>query len=219
MTLLSCVHYDVDYNNAFWDSKCMNYGDGDKRLFMPLVGAVDVTGHEIGHGLIQNTANLVYFGQSGAANESFADIFGITLKQYLRGEGDPLKANWLVGSEIVGPEFPGKGIRSFKDEKAFDGDDQPKHMKDFVRTFDDNGGVHTNSGILNFFFYLMCTYMNQPSYGKPIQIMYNTLLVINKFANFKTIVKNAIKVSDKLYGKHSPESEAIFKAAKEVGIL
>lgn len=201
MALISSVHYDKDYNNAFWNGEQMIYGDGDGQIFIPLALAVDVCGHELTHGVVQNTAGLVYYYQPGAANESFADIFGVTLKQYLAGQKDPVTANWLVGDAIVGPKFPGKALRSFKDEKAYSGDDQPKYMKNFVYTASDNFGVHTNSGIMNHGFYQVCLALNEPSFGKPIQIMYATLLNIGKYSGFKTIAKTAVKQAEKLYGK------------------
>ena len=63
--LKSYVHYDNNYNNAFWDGQRMTYGDGNGTTFTPLT-AIDVTGHEITHGLTTFTADLVYQNESGA---------------------------------------------------------------------------------------------------------------------------------------------------------
>ena len=68
--LVSYVHYGNNYSNAFWDGQRMTYGDGNNNPFT----ALDITGHEITHGLTNFTANLVYQNESGALNESFSDI-------------------------------------------------------------------------------------------------------------------------------------------------
>jgi len=62
-----------DMDNAFWNGRFMCYGNGDVS-FKPLAGGLDVAGHEMTHGVIENTANLEYNGEAGAINESFADI-------------------------------------------------------------------------------------------------------------------------------------------------
>ncbi len=192
LPLKSTVHYDKNYNNAYWNSTQMVFGDGDGKFFLPLGRSLDVTGHELTHGVVETTAGLVYYSQPGAANESFADIFGITVKHYCDQNSKP---EWIIGADIAGPEFPGKGIRSFKNEKAYNGDNQPKHMKQYSWSLSDNQGVHQNSGILNHAFYQLCTLSASPSYGVPIQIMYKTLLKLGKYSGFKTIAKTAREVS------------------------
>ncbi|MFO3796814.1 MAG: peptidase M4 family protein, partial [Anaerolineales bacterium] len=79
MRLNSTVHYGQGYDNAFWNGQQMVYGDGDEdlppeeRLFNRFTIALDVIGHELTHGVTQHEANLTYFGQPGALNESFSD--------------------------------------------------------------------------------------------------------------------------------------------------
>lgn len=219
MAIISSVHYGINYNNAYYDGQQIIFGDGDGEYFIPLAKALDVMAHELGHGIIDNTAKLVYWFQPGAANESFADMFGIAIEHYYNKEKNPKTANWLIGESIIGPKFPGKAIRSFKNEKAFSGDDQPKHMKNYVWTVSDNGGVHINSGILNHAFYLLCLKLNEPSYGKPIQIMYQTLLKLGKFSGFKKIAETAVNESARLFGQDSLEKQAVLESFKEVGIL
>ena len=75
------VHYGRAYNNAFWDGTQLVFGDGDGRIFERFTKPVDVLAHEFGHGVIEHTANLTYSGQSGALNESVADVFAACLKQ------------------------------------------------------------------------------------------------------------------------------------------
>lgn len=74
MRLDSTVHYGVQYDNAFWNGSQMVYGDGDGDLFNRFTKAIDVIGHELTHGVTQFEANLVYWDQSGALNESFSDV-------------------------------------------------------------------------------------------------------------------------------------------------
>ena len=92
-------------DNAYWNGKAMFYGNG-ATSFKPLAGAIDVAGHEMTHGVVQSTANLEYQGESGAINESIADIFGSMM--------DP--ADWLIGEDVVKPgAFPGGALRSLQD--------------------------------------------------------------------------------------------------------
>src|SRR3954451_2458170 len=70
------VHYEQNYDNAFWDGKQLVFGDGDGKVFDRFTKPVDVLGHELTHAVTQFTANLTYQGQSGALNESMSDVFG-----------------------------------------------------------------------------------------------------------------------------------------------
>ncbi|MCX6230171.1 MAG: M4 family metallopeptidase [Bacteroidetes bacterium] len=138
----SYVHYDVNYANAFWDGQRMTYGDGN-TTWLPLV-ALDICGHEITHGVDTYTANLNYSNESGAMNEAFSDIFGTAIEFYAK----PSTANWLIGSEIGTP------IRSMSNPNLYTQPDTYGGTNWYTGTAD-NGGVHTNSGVLNFWFYLL----------------------------------------------------------------
>ncbi|MCI1019781.1 M4 family metallopeptidase [Microbacterium sp. C5A9] len=148
------VHYGVDYDNAFWDGERMVFGDGDGEVFVGFTSSTTVIGHELAHGVVQYTANLEYQGQPGALNESIADVFGALTEQYLLGQA-ATDATWLIGAEIFTDAVQGKALRSMIEPgTAYDDDElgkdpQPAHMSDFVRTTEDNGGVHINSGIPN----------------------------------------------------------------------
>ncbi|WP_223624195.1 M4 family metallopeptidase [Microbacterium sp. EST19A] len=148
------VHYGVDYDNAFWDGQRMVFGDGDGEVFQDFTGSTTVIGHELAHGVVQHTANLEYQGQPGALNESIADVFGALTEQYSLGQTAD-KATWLIGAEIFTDAVEGKALRSMIEPgTAYDDDElgkdpQPAHMSDYVRTTEDNGGVHINSGIPN----------------------------------------------------------------------
>lgn len=142
--MLSTVHYGQGMDNAFWDGTRMAYGDG-AQVFKPLAISLDVVAHEFTHGVTENESGLVYQTQSGALNESVSDVFGAIIEHYL----SPDDAKNMVMGEDIGIQGP---LRDMKNPAA---GGQPAHMSKFVRTTQDNGGVHTNSGIPNNAFYLM----------------------------------------------------------------
>jgi Zn-dependent metalloprotease len=134
--------------NAFWNGDAMWYGNGG-QTFLPLARGLDVGGHEITHGVIEKTANLIYQNQSGALNESFADVFGVMID----------RDDWKVGEDVVRAGVsPGGCLRSMENPNngsAANGNFwQPKHMNEIFKGSQDNGGVHINSGITNHAFYL-----------------------------------------------------------------
>lgn len=145
-TLISYVHYDNNYNNAFWNGNYMTYGDGNGSTFSPLT-ALDVTGHEIAHGLTNFTANLVYAYESGALNESFSDIFGTAIENYAR----PNNWDWIIGGDMT-PS--GNGIRNMQNPGLFN-DPDTYAGPNYYYGAGDNGGVHINSGVQNHWYYIM----------------------------------------------------------------
>ena len=175
MRLDSTVHYGEGYNNAFWNGTQMVYGDGDGEIFQRFTKSLDVIGHELTHGVTQYEAGLEYEGQSGALNESFSDIFGSMIKQY-REKQTADKADWLIGAGLFTSKVKGMALRSLKepgtayDDPTIGKDPQPAHMKDYVKTSDDNGGVHINSGIPNRAFYLAAIELGGHSWDKAGQI-------------------------------------------------
>lgn len=150
--MVSRTHYASRYNNAYWDGKSMTYGDGDGTTYRPF-DALDVVGHEMTHGVTERTSNLQYSNDTGAANESFSDIFGTTIEYYvgtLSGFGGQLyPADMWLGEDLYfasNPASPTRGIRHMADPHI-EGD--PCHYSERYTGTSDNGGVHTNSGIQN----------------------------------------------------------------------
>jgi Zn-dependent metalloprotease len=144
--LLSYCHYSSNYNNAFWDGQRMTYGDGNQTS-MTIFTCLDVCGHEFTHGLTEFTGNLVYQNEPGALNESWSDIFGTCIENF----GKPSGWNWKIGNEIT---TNNQGIRDMQNPKLFA--DPNCYMGQYWYTGTaDNGGVHTNSGVGNFWFYLL----------------------------------------------------------------
>ncbi|GGF00961.1 M4 family metallopeptidase [Hymenobacter cavernae] len=151
----SYVHFDdvpggAGYENAFWDGARMTYGDG-ASTFKPLT-ALDVCGHEIGHAVCENTANLTYSYESGAMNEGFSDIWGAAVEARAVGTyGLTGKSTWLIGEQIM---KAGGALRSMSNPNAYGQPDTYKGTY-WATGSADNGGVHTNSGVLNYWFYLL----------------------------------------------------------------
>ena len=129
--------FDWSYANAFWDGAQMVFGDGDGEIFGNFTGSIDVTGHELTHGVTQYTANLSYEGQSGALNESISDVFGSLAKQHHRGQS-AADADWLIGADIFRPGVSGVALRSLKapgtayDDPRLGRDPQPAHMSGYA---------------------------------------------------------------------------------------
>lgn len=139
MILKSTVHHRVNYQNAFWNGIQMVYGDG-----YGFARADDVVGHELTHGVTEFESGLIYFGQSGAINESLSDVFGELMDQVNGAGTDTAGVKWLEGEDITGLG----AIRNMADPPAFS--DPDRTGSSFWNTGNsDNRGVHTNSGVNN----------------------------------------------------------------------
>ena len=230
MKLDSTVHYQKGYDNAFWNGNQMVYGDGDEdlppdqQLFNRFTKAIDVVGHELTHGVTQFEANLTYFQQSGALNESFSDVFGSLVKQYFLQQS-AVEADWTIGEGLLTANVAGKGIRSMKapgtayNDPILRKDPQPDHMKDYVNTSSDNGGVHINSGIPNYAFFVAATEIGGYAWEKAGLIWYRTLKDKLKFdSNFQQCASLTWQVAGENFGTGSLEQKAVRKGWSAVGI-
>jgi len=230
MKLDSTVHYQKGYDNAFWNGKQMVYGDGDEdqpvedRLFNRFTIAIDVIGHELTHGVTQFEANLRYLAQSGALNESFSDVFGSLVKQFNLHQ-TASEADWIIGEGLFTPNVNGVGIRSMKapgtayNDPVLGKDPQPAHMKDYVNTLNDNGGVHINSGIPNHAFYITALELGGNAWEKAGAIWYRTLTEkLSTDSNFADAANLTFVAAGELYGANSLEQQAVVKGWTEVGL-
>ncbi len=156
MPIISTVHYDAGYCNAFWNGEQMTYGDGDGVACKPLSGGLDVVGHELTHGVTEFTSGLIYQGESGALNESFSDMMGNTSEFFAASRGlDPAaQPDWLIGEDVIPAGVYGGTNPGFRNMGDPQDDGDPDHYSERYTGTSDNGGVHTNSGIPNHAYYL-----------------------------------------------------------------
>ncbi|MBD0747230.1 M4 family metallopeptidase [Streptomyces sp. CBMA152] len=224
MPLDATVHFDNQYNNAFWNGTQMVFGDGDGRIFLDFTLPVDVIGHELTHGVTQHTANLTYFGQPGALNESMSDVFGSLIKQYTLDQ-DAQDADWLIGQGLLAPAVTGTALRSMKapgtayDDDVLGKDPQPATMQNYVTTGRDNGGVHINSGIPNHAFYLVAEALGGKAWERAGQIWYDVLTggELGKQAMFADFARLTVAAAQGRYGD-GEEHQAVLKAWSQVGV-
>ena len=227
--LLSYVHYDetpstpAGTDNAYWNGTAMLYGDGN-TLFKPLT-AIDVCGHEIGHAVCDATADLVYSYESGAMNEGFSDIWGACVENHF----DPAKQIWLIGEDICKPSF-GLALRSMSNPNQFGQPDTYKGTS-WATSAADNGGVHTNSGVLNYWFYLLSQggsgfndfgtaySVTGITIAKAERIAYRAerfyLTTTSQYINAR---QATIQAAIDLYGLGSAEATATAQAWRAVGV-
>ncbi len=216
--LISYVHYSSNYVNAYWDGTRMTYGDGD-ATYSPLT-SMDISGHEITHGLTEKTAALVYSYQSGALNESFSDIFGTAIEFY----ATPSIADWLIGEDIGAP------FRSMSNPNAYSQPDTYLGTYWYTGT-GDNGGVHYNSGVQNYWFYLLSVggsgtndlgntfSVNAIGIDKAAAIAYRCLTTyLTSTAQYADARTYSIQAATDLYGACSPEVIATTAAWYAVGV-
>ncbi len=224
----SRVHYGSNYVNAFWDGSKMTYGDGNGTSFGPLV-SLDVAGHEMSHGVTENSANLTYSGESGGLNESTSDIFGSLVEAFAANPNDP--ADYLIGEEF-----------DLANHVGFRRMDDPDSDGDSVNCWSSNVGnldVHYSSGVGNHFFYLLAegsgaktiggvqhnsTTCNGSTVGgigaaKAGAIWYRALTVYmtssTNYAGARTATLNA---ATDIHGANSPERAAVAAAWSAVNV-
>jgi bacillolysin len=228
----SYVHYSNAYNNAFWDGSRMTYGDGSGTGGFDALTSIDVAAHEIGHAVCSNTADLAYQRESGAMNEGFSDIWGACIEYFAA----PTKSIWLIGEDIE--RRSGKvSLRSMSNPKTNSQPDtyQGTNWKNVncgtPTQANDQCGVHTNSGVLNHWFYILTigksgtndigSSYNVTGIGidKAAKIAYRLesvyLTANSTFPNART---SGIQAAIDLYGAGSPEVIATTNAWYAVGV-
>ncbi|WP_286143817.1 M4 family metallopeptidase [Bacillus sp. UNCCL81] len=236
MTLISTVHIGSKWNNAAWNGKQMLYGDGDGIVLGSLAGGLDVTGHEMTHGVIEKSGvNLTYKNESGAINESLADIFGTFVEIYSTKENE-----WEMGEDVYTPTKPGDGgLRSLKDPgsvrvstKYMPSGYYPDTYAERYLGAEDNGGVHINSGINNKAAYLISQGGTNEGYtikGVGVttaeKIYYRALTkYLTASSGFKEMREAAVQAARDLYpdnkttGAPSAQTKAVMDAYSSVGV-
>lgn len=216
------IHYSTKYDNAMWDGSEMVYGDGDGTIFGDFTADPDIIGHELTHGVTQYESNLDYHNQSGALNESLSDVFGIMIKQRMLNQ-DVVQADWLIGENVLlGKQYALRSMKApgtaYVNHPDLGTDPQPATMDKFVKLPDtqrgDWGGVHTNSGITNYAFYVACVNIGGFSWEKTGKIWYNAMVddALKNDAKFADFKKLTIKHAGQLFGKGSSEEKGVISA-------
>ncbi len=222
MKFVSTVNYGSNYENAFWNGSQMTYGHpGADSPFKTFV-LLDVCGHEITHGVTEKESGMQYFGQSGALNESMSDVFGVLINQYAKNQTAD-QADWLVGGGIWKDGIKGRGLRDMLnpgtayDDPKIGKDPQPAHMKDYLKTWGDNGGVHYNSGIPNKAFALFATAVGGHAWEDPGHIWYNARKAAGSNPSFAQFAYQTIEAAKAL--NHGDQVAKLQKAWADVGVV
>jgi hypothetical protein len=199
-------------DNAFWNGQAIFYGGG-RNIFLPLAGGLDVAAHEMSHGVIQATANLEYQDESGALNESFADIFGAMVD----------RDDWRIGEDIMRQQ--GAALRSMEDPHNgaptgnFNAGWQPERYSERYTGNQDNGGVHINSGIPNHAFYLFAT-ANGVGREKAETVFYEALdRYLTRSSRFIDLRIAIVTIAENRFGQNSAEANAARNAFDAVEIF
>ena len=225
LPLRATVHFAEAYDNAFWNGEQMVFGDGDDDLFNRFTICVDVVGHELTHGVTEHEARLQYAQQAGALNESVSDVFGSLVKQWTLKQGAE-QADWLIGAGLFTKKVHGQALRSMRapgtayDDPVLGKDPQPDQWSRFVRTSEDNGGVHINSGIPNRAFYLVAIGLGGKAWEKAGRIWYETLRDsrLRPGSGFKVFASRTAANAARLFGASSGEQKAVREAWRQVGL-
>jgi|GEM_PF-569956 len=223
---LPAINPKYSNDNAFWDANRMTYGQGD--IFSPMT-TLDICAHEISHGICQSTANLLYQGESGAIDESLSDIWGACVENWATTN----KQTWLIGEDLG---FP---FRSMLNPRSLG---QPDTYGDTNHNwFDVNGctpsdqndycGVHTNSGVMNYWFFLLSqggggTNGIGNAYSvigigidKAAKIVYRAEnIYMSTNTNFANARNATISAATDLYGNFSQEVISVTNAWHAVGV-
>ncbi|MCS6885963.1 MAG: M4 family metallopeptidase, partial [Blastocatellia bacterium] len=220
--LVSNVHVNRNYNNAFWDGRQMSYGDGDGRTFSPLA-SIDVAGHEITHGLTERTAGLIYRGESGGLNEAMSDIMGTAVEWYAAQRNPNIQFDWKIGEDIYTPGVEGDALR-YMDDPTRD-----NYSIDHYSNYPRQTEVHGSSGIANNAFYLFVNGGTNRTSGRTVEggvgmekgakIFYRALAYyMTPNTTFSQARQATIQAATDLYGANSVEVQKLREAWSAVGV-
>ena len=229
--------------NAFWCDSCgpdgtIFFGNGipegvtfGGQRITYLSGALDIAAHELTHAVGTSTSNLIYRNESGALDESFADIIGTSVEFYFQPAGAGRgRADYIMGEDVIYASASGThdGLRSMEDPGIF-GD--PDHYSKRFLGSADNGGVHINAGIPNNAFYLAVEGGTNRTSRLPVQgvgganreqvekVFYRAFaFLLPSSATFATARAATIQSARDLYGSGSNVERAITDAWTAVGV-
>jgi Zn-dependent metalloprotease len=232
--ILNLVHYGDNLNNAFWSTydTIMCYGDGDGIEF-DYFTSLDISGHEFTHAITSYSANLQYEGESGALNESFSDIFGTGIEFFVSGTN-----NWTIGEDIMLSEPNLRSMsnphNSLDPQPSTYGENDPYWINPdcIPDQSNDYCGVHTNSGVQNFWFYLLAhggsgTNANGDFYAvsgigmsDALNVAYRNLTVyLTSNSDYSDAAAGSIQSAIDYWGNNSQQLISVKKAWCAVGVL
>ena len=219
MTMMSSIHYGVKYNNAMWNGTQMVYGDGDGKIFVDFTNGNDVIGHELTHGVTQNTLQLAYSDDAGGLNESISDCFGSMFRQW-EAKQSVTAADWLIGKDIMGSTAKAKGFSCLRnmanpaDKKALA--PQPTQYSQITPGMD----PHYSSGPPNLAFCVACQSAGGNSWETVGQVWYAVLTQSGPVPamKMKDFANRTRQVAGQMFGTKPAVGAAIDKGWKTVGL-
>lgn len=222
MEMISNVHVSStrSYVNAYWTGRNTNYGDGDCLEYGPLT-TLDVVAHEFTHGMTEFSSGLIYSGESGGLNEAMSDIFGKAVEYRY----DQDNFTWEIGRKFI----KSPDAKPFRDMSNPNDYGDPNHYKG--RNWSFSGAVHTNSGVLNYWFYLLVDgkkdttergvayEVNAIGWDKAMDIVFGTQTgYLVPDSDYYHAFESSLQVTEDLYGKVSDEYQSVLEAWKAVGL-
>lgn len=224
--IMAMMNLREAYNNAFWNGRYIAFGEVDKRIFTaPLYTSSTIVTHELGHAVVTYAGGLDYQDQSGALNESLADVLAIVKKHKDRDVKTPQSTpekNWYIGEGLLANDKGAGAIRRFDkpgqahDHPMIGKDSQPDHMNDYLHTERDSGGVHTNSGIPNKAFYNASVGLGSPIWKKSGIIWAEALDKAHPQVTFSEFAIRTIRAAKSHGGENAVN--IVGKAWRDVGV-
>jgi Zn-dependent metalloprotease len=212
------------YNNAYWQGNTVHLGNGNGGTYGNFANSLDIIAHEFGHGVSDTGPRLIYSGESGAIEESFADIFGAGAQ--FKAEG-PTSRVWMIGENVYKPNDLDQAFRYMSNPTMdnYSVDFYP----DFLVTANDSGGVHANSGIGNLAFYLLSEGGTHPQgktniavtgigQGSADDIFYEAFLTLSPSADYEELQLETVKAAKNQFGNDSLQHVSVCDAWHAVGV-
>lgn len=209
--------------NASWNGTRATFGSGDCDQYLPLT-TLTVVGHEFAHGFTGTTSELIYRNESGAINESISDCLGKALEY----EYDFDNFTWFIGDKFLINPDEDQPFRNMEDPNTRN---DPQYYGGVSWQFGDGASVHTNSGVMNYWFYLLVdgkADMNEVGYeydvasigmDKATQIVFSLNAgYLTEGSGYVDCMYKSLLVCDDLFGANSMEKAAVIEAWKAVGI-
>ena len=219
------VHFGRYDSNAYWTGEMLAFGDGDGWKASHMT-SLDLVAHEFTHGVTAKSAGLIYYGESGAVSESMSDIFGALVEHHVRGDGD---ARWTIAEDCWTPRYEGDALRYMND--PHEDDKSRDHYDILYKGTADNRGVHMNSGIGNYAFYLLVeggrhkrdmrhrVWVDGIGWDKAGAIYYKALTeYMTPTTDFHEARAATVSAAKDLYGATSAEVASVENAWSEVGV-